>query len=119
MRNEGLTKTMIAGAAIAARRIVKFDGTDAAEVIQAAAATDLSIGVVDLGADAALDPVDVIVDGIVTIEAGGTVAQGAAVTSDGTGRAVTAVSTNRVIGIAMEGAVVGDLFGVKLSQGYW
>jgi prophage tail gpP-like protein len=122
MRNEGLVKTMIAGAAVAAHRLVKFDGTTAAQVIQATAASSVTIGVSDLGADAAADMLDVIIDGIATVEAGGTIAQGDPVTSDANGKAVVAAPaatvTARIIGFAMEGAVSGDLFGVRIAPGY-
>jgi len=121
MRNEGLVKTLTAGAAIAANRIVKFDGTDALEVIQGAAATDMLIGVSDLGADDAGDRVDVIVDGIALVEYGGNVTQGNLLTSDADGKAIAsapaAEATNRIIGIAMVGGVSGDIGSVLLRQG--
>lgn len=121
MRNEGLVKTLTAGAAIAANRIVKFDGTDAGEVIQSAAATDMHIGVSDLGADEAGDRVDVIVDGIALVVYGGNVTQGQLLTADSDGKAVAAApaaeASNRTIGIAMVGGVSGDIGSVLLRQG--
>lgn len=119
MRNEGLQKTLIAGAAIAKNRIVKFD-TAANTVIQAAAITDKSIGVADnLGADATGDTLDVIVDGIALITYGGTVTQGDLLTSDSTGRAIVAApaagSNARVIGVAMDSGVVGDIGSVRIA----
>lgn len=119
MRNEGLQKTLIAGAAIAKNRIVKFDAA-ANTVIQAAAVADKAIGVSDnLGADAAADTLDVIIDGIALVTYGGTVTQGDLLTSDSTGRAVTAAPAtgvnNRVIGVAMDSGVVGDIGSVRIS----
>jgi Uncharacterized conserved protein (DUF2190) len=89
------------------------------QVIQADSATDLSVGVTrELGADALGDRVDVWHDGIALVEAGGNVAIGAQVTSDAVGRAVTAApaagANNRVIGIALQSAVSGDIFDVLI-----
>lgn len=118
MRNEGLVKTLVAGAAIAAHRIVKFNGTTAHSVIQAAAATDHSIGVSDLGADSG-DRVDVIMDGIAHVEYGGDVTQGAWLTADSNGKAVAAApaaeATAQCIGRAMVGGVSGDIGSVRIA----
>lgn len=112
-----LVRSYVAGAAIAPYRIVQFSGTS---VIQADSATDLSVGVTrELGADALGDRVDVWHDGIAYVEAGGNVAIGAQVTSDAVGRAVTAAPAagvnNRVIGIALQAAVSGDIFDVLIA----
>lgn len=112
-----LVRSYVAGAAIAPYRIVKYSGT---QVIQAAAATDLSVGVSrELGADASGDRIDIWHDGIALIEAGGNVAIGAQVTSDASGKAVTAAPAqgvnNRVIGIALSAAVSGDIFDVLIA----
>jgi hypothetical protein len=119
MRNEGLAKTLIAGATVAARRIVKFGSGDTA-VIQAAAATDFSIGVSDLGG-ASGEPTDVILDGIALVEYGGDVTRGALLTADADGKAIVAApaaeATARIIGIAMIGGVSGDIGSVLLRQG--
>jgi len=93
-----------AGAAIAPRRIVKFDAA-ANTVIQSAAATDLHIGVYQgevaakAGEDAAIG-----VDGIVEVEAGAAITQGATLTSDAQGRAVTAATGNHAWGTALGSA---------------
>lgn len=119
MRNEGLAKTLVAGAAVAARRIVKFGSSDTA-VVQAAAATDLIIGVSDLGADSG-EYCDVIVDGIALVEYGGNVTRGQFLTSDANGKAVAAApaatATNRIIGVAMKSGVSGDIGSVLIEQG--
>lgn len=112
-------RTYTAGAAIAARRIVKFSADYT--VIQAAAATDAAVGVADLAAVAAGDRVDVSREGIVPVEYGGTVTRGDLLTSDASGRAVTAAPAagvnNRIIGIAEVSGVVGDIGSVLLSIG--
>lgn len=118
MRNEGLAKTLIAGAAIAAHRIVKFGTSDTA-ALQAAAATDASIGVSDLGA-ASGDPVDVILDGIALVDYGGNVTRGDLLTADSDGKAVTAApaatASARVIGTAMVSGVAGDIGSVAIGR---
>lgn len=121
MRNEGLQKTLYAGAAIAKNRILKF-GADELHVVVGAAATDKLIGVADnLGADAAEDRIDVIVSGIALVEYGGNVTCGDQLTSDGTGKAVTAApaatASNRVIGVAMQSGVSGDIGSVLIYPG--
>ncbi len=119
MRNEGFAKTLIAGAAVAARRIVKFGSSDTA-VLQAAAATDLSIGVSDLGA-ASGEYCDVIMDGIALVEYGGNVTRGQLLTADSDGKAVAAepaaTASARIIGIAMLSGVSGDIGSVLIEQG--
>jgi hypothetical protein len=117
MRNEGLSKTLIAGAIVAARRIVKFGSADTA-VIQAAAAADLSIGVSDLGA-ASGEYCDVIIDGIALVEYGGNVTRGAKLTADADGKAIAAApaagANAQVIGIAMVSGVSGDIGSVRIA----
>lgn len=117
MRNEGLAKTLIAGAAVAARRIVKFGAGDTA-VLQAAAATDLSIGVADLGASSG-EYCDVIIDGIAQVEYGGNVTRGDKLTADADGKAVTAAPAAgvnaQIIGIAMLSGVSGDIGSVRIA----
>lgn len=119
MRNEGLAKTLIAGAAVAARRIVKFGTSDTA-VVQSAAAGDANIGVADLGA-ASGEYCDVIIDGIALVEYGGNVTRGALLMSDANGRAITAAGaagTNvRTIGVAMVSGVSGDIGSVRIAPG--
>lgn len=117
----GLTKTFIAGAAITKRRIVKFDVVDG-QVITAAAAADGLLGVSDMSADVASGSrVEVRLTNVAEVEAGGTIARGALVTSDATGRAVTAAPAAgvnvRTLGIAMASYVVGDVADIYLSQG--
>ena len=114
MRQEGLTKTMLTVSAVAANRIVRFSAENTA--VAASAATDKLVGISDNVGGDANDTVDVILDGIALVKLGGTVAFGDLVTSDATGQGVaTTTAGNRVIGVAMQGGVTGDLIGVKLS----
>jgi hypothetical protein len=120
MGNIGLTKNYKAGGAIPARTLVKF-GADEKTVVAAAAATDSVIGVTT-DIDAALnDPVDVQLQGIAIVKAGGAITRGGFVASDANGNGVTpapaAGANNRVVGIAMQDAVLNDLFDVFLRQG--
>ena len=119
MRNEGFSKTLIAGAAVGKNRVVKFDTTDTT-AIQAAAAADKSIGVSDLGGDAG-EAFDVIMDGIALVEYGGTVTRGDLLTADASGRAITAAPAGganaRVIGVAMISGVLGDIGSVRIQLG--
>lgn len=121
MANEGLVKTFTAGAAVAAHRIVKHGSGDRA-AIQAAAATDLIIGVSDsLGAAASGDSMDVILSGIANVEYGGNVTRGQLLTSDADGKAVAAApaatASNRIIGVAQVSGVSGDIGKVHIQLG--
>jgi hypothetical protein len=120
VQNRELTKGFLAGAAIAAHRIVKF-GADDSHVVVGAAATDSLIGVSDLGATSAEDEVAVIMGGVAVVEYGGSVTRGGLLTSDATGKAVAAApasgSNNRIIGIAMVSGVSGDLGSVLIMPG--
>jgi Uncharacterized conserved protein (DUF2190) len=119
MTNPMLTKNYRAEAAVAKRRIVK-PGAAAGSVVVGAAAADLIFGVSSEIDSAITERCDVHVVGVVEVEFGGTVAAGAAVTSDATGRAVAAAPgagvNNRIIGFALSAAVVGDVAQVLLSQ---
>ncbi len=114
MANEMMQKQFVAGAAIAANRIVKFDTTDGT-VIQAAAASDLLLGVCGAVAPASGERVDVVMVGIAEVEFAGTVARGAMVTADANGKGVAAASTNRTIGIALVTTAAGDIAPVLLA----
>lgn len=112
-------KDFEAGATINPQRIVKF-GT-APAVIEGAAATDSLLGVSTNTADAlAGDFVDVVMMGEAQVVAGAAVAAGIFVTSDADGKAVTAVSTNSVIGRSLTAAAAdGDVITVFVVQGMW
>lgn len=114
MGNETLNKNFTATGAIAANRIVKFGAADG-EVVQAAAAADLSVGICGSVGPASGERVDVVMAGIAEVEFGGTVARGAMVTADANGKAIAAASTNRTIGIALVSAISGDIAPVLIA----
>lgn len=120
MRIPGLTTNHTADAAIAAYRIVKFGAADG-NVAQAAAATDLSIGVTDrIAAAAAGDRIDVHRSGIVEVQYGGNVTRGQKLTSDANGKAIAAAPAqgvnNQIIGVAEVSGVDGDIGSMQIAQ---
>lgn len=120
MTNTLLNKNYVAEAAIAAYRIVKF-GTADGNVVQAAAATDFLVGVMESVGPAINERCDVIKSGIADVEFGGTVTRGGPVTSDASGKAVAAApgagSNVRIIGFAEVSAVSGDIAPVLVAPG--
>jgi hypothetical protein len=115
-----LETNQIAEAAIAPYRIVKPGAADRG-VVQAAAAADALMGVCDSVGPALGERCDIVRSGIALVEFGGTVAAGAAVTSDASGKAVAAApaagSNVRIIGFAEVAAVAGDIADVLIAPG--
>jgi hypothetical protein len=111
-----LTENFIAGAAIAPYRICKPGAADGT-AIQAAAVGDFAFGVSDSLGAAINARVDIKTMGLVEVEYGAVVVRGALLTSDAAGKAVTAVATNRTIGIARVSGVAGDIGQALLAQG--
>lgn len=120
LRNQGLTKAFLAGAAIAANRFIKFS-TDDRTMIPAAAAADFIVGVSDDVGCASGERFDAVLTWIATVEYGGTVTRGALLTTDSVGRAITATATAgsnvRTMGLALVSAVSGDKGPVLLVPG--
>lgn len=119
MSNPLLLKSFIAGAAIAACRIVKFSAANT--VIQSAAATDAHIGVCSEVGPASGERCDVVMMGIAHVEAGAAFSLGALLTSDASGCAIVAApaagSNARIVGVAIDAAVAaGDIVRVAISQ---
>lgn len=117
MHSGSHARAYTSGAAIAARRFVKFSAD--LTVVQAASATDDIIGVTgDVGAEAAGDLVDVIRGGPALVEFGGNVVRGKEVVSDANGKAVqanpAAGTTCRVGGIAEKSQAAGDIALVEI-----
>lgn len=107
MRNEEFIKSMDAGAAIAAHRIVVIGSVDDA-AIQAAAATDQLLGVAnEMGADSG-GLVDVVLAGIAQVELGGTVTRGDRLTADADGKAVKATKLSEHATAVIAGGAAGD-----------
>jgi hypothetical protein len=115
--NALLTKNFTAGGAIPVYRIAALSAAET--VVQASGPTDVIIGVNDDVAPASGERTDIYVQGMVWIEAGGTVGLGDPVTSDSVGRAVTAglapVAGTRIVGYAFDAGVSGDLIRVLLT----
>jgi hypothetical protein len=120
----GVTSTQIkgfnAGAAITKNRIVKHGAADGA-AIQAAAATDAMFGVSYQLDTASGATVDVVTEGMAKVEYGGTVTRGDPLTSDASGKAVTAAPAagvnNRIIGYAQVSGVSGDFGLTSIEPG--
>lgn len=109
----GLTKPYTAGGTIAARRIVKFGAADGV-VLQAAAVGDKLIGVSsDLGSVSGERQDVFMVGNIAEVDFGGTIARGDPITSDASGKAVTAApaagTNNYCVGHAEVSGVAGDV----------
>jgi hypothetical protein len=120
MKNNGLDKTYTADAAIGKYRIVKFGAADGG-VAQAAAATDLLIGVTGRVAPVLGERVDVSRSGILEVEYGGAVTRGDLLTSDASGRAIVAApaagANVRTIGVAEVSGVLGDIGSLLVVPG--
>jgi hypothetical protein len=111
-----LTENFIAGAAINPHRICKPGAADGT-AIQAAAVGDFAFGVSDELGAASGGRCDIHTAGVADVEFGGNVTRGAQLTSDADGKAVTAVATNRTIGVARVSGVLGDIGSVLLAPG--
>lgn len=120
MSNPSTVRNFTAEAAATKYRIVK-PGTADGQILQAAGPSDKLIGITT-DIDAALgERCDVILGGIADVEYGGAVTRGDPLTSDASGRAVTAApaagTNNRIIGFALLSGVLGDIGQTAISQG--
>ena len=97
---ELLKRSFVAGGDIPAKRFVKVDGT-------LAGAGEAAIGVAEYAAQSG-DDLSVIMSGVVSVEAGGTVNAGDKIASDENGKAVVASTGNTVVGIALESGGAGQ-----------
>jgi len=121
MSNVMLFKSVVAGAAIGTYTLVKL-GADDGTVVPATASTDSIIGAVQEVSPALGERVDVALVGIAYVTAGAAITRGALLTSDASGRVITAAPAAgvnaRTIGVALEAATAaGDQIRVLLSQG--
>lgn len=104
---------------INAYRIVK-PGTAALGCLAAAAATDLLLGTSDELDHVTGEVVDVSMGDIHKVRLGGTVAAGAALTSDANGKAIaTTTAGNRIIGFAEVPGVLDDVITYIRSPGVY
>lgn len=100
--------------------IVKMGAADG-EVIEAAAATDLLLGVsIQPGTATVGQRVDVALQGIVEVIAAGNITRGAFVTANADGHAVAAApgagTNNYVVGQALVSAADNDILPILLTQ---
>lgn len=120
MSNINLVRNFKAEAAVPAFAIVKLGSVDG-QVLAAAAVSDKLFGVSTDIAAAIGERCDVILGGIADVLYGGTVTRGDLLTSDASGRCVTAAPgagvNNRIIGIAVLSGVIGDIGQVNITQG--
>ena len=121
MSNIKLVKNFIADSAIPAFSIAAFSTVDWHSTQAVSPTASALLGVTTDIAAAIGDRSDVIVEGLADVVFGGTVTRGDYLTSDASGRAVTAAPAagvnNFVIGMAMASGVVGDIGQCLLSQG--
>jgi len=122
MANPVLTKSYIAEAAVLPYRVVKY-GTADGQAVQSAAAGDAHMGIADnLGQATVGGRVDVIRSGQAEAEAGAAITRGALLSSDASGRVITAAaaagSNVRVIGVADANAGgAGEIIPVLVTPG--
>jgi hypothetical protein len=106
---------LTAGAAITKNRFVKLSAAET--VINTAAATDIPLGVAT-EAPANTFPCPIQIIGVAKVEAGAAVAAGAQVSSDASGRGITAAASSVSAGIAITAATAaGEIFAVLLHCG--
>lgn len=108
----GLRFSMPAGGAVARHRFVSVNANGAIAATATTPVIGASMNEVTAEELAANEHIVEIADGIVMVEAAGTVAAGAAVYSDATGKA-TATGTTAV-GVAITAGAAGQLMAVKL-----
>lgn len=105
-----------ASAAIAAYKAVK-DGADDSHVQVCSAGTDKTLGICQNSADAAEEVLEVAVAGGAKALAGGSISRGDLLAADSNGALVATTSANdKVIGMAEQDAVSGDVFSVLVGQ---
>lgn len=118
-----LIKSYVAVADIAAYLIVKAAAPAAGTTIATAtAATDSLLGVVDSLGGSAGRAVDVTLQGPAEVRLGANVAFNDPLTSDATGKAITAVASaganKRIVGYALAPGAVGDLIPIRVAPGF-
>lgn len=110
------TRTFIAGEDLSAAQFKFVTLESDGQVDLADSAGENCIGVCLVGGTAGT-AVTVAISGKVMVEAGGTIAAGAAVQTDGNGDALTAASGDYVMGYALEAGVDGQIIAIELIQG--
>ena len=110
------TRTFVAGESLAAAQFKFVTLESDGQVDLADSAGENCVGIL-LNSPAAGAAATVALTGKVMVTAGGTIAAGAAVATDAAGDAVTAASTNIIMGYALEAAVDGQIMAMELIQG--
>ena len=110
------TRSFVAGESLTAAQFKFVTLESDGQVDLADSAGENCIGVL-LNNPAAGAAATVAVSGKVMVTSGGTIAAGAAVATDASGDAVTAASTNLIMGYALEAAVDGQVMAIELIQG--
>ena len=110
-----LIKTKTAGAAIEAYRLLTHGAADNA-VVPAAVSSTFD-GVSGHMATANGEKIDVALAGIAEVQLGGTVTRGSMLTSDANGKAVVAVPTNTIWGVAQASGVANDVIPMLIAPG--
>ncbi|MCL2872422.1 MAG: DUF2190 domain-containing protein [Betaproteobacteria bacterium] len=115
MANPGLIKNFVAEGEILPLRIVALGSADGRVKAAATGAACLGVTVEHITAQDG-ERVDVILDGIAEIKAGGTLARGALVGAGAAGVAVAVEDVEVAVGTALVDAVNGDVFRVLLKK---
>ena len=103
-----------AGGAVAHRRFVSVSGDKAIQATGSTPVVGASMNEVTATELAAGERIVEVADGIVMVEAAGTIASGVLVYADATGKA-TATGTTNAAGIAITAAAAGELLAVKIN----
>ncbi|MBL8909865.1 MAG: DUF2190 family protein [Archangium sp.] len=115
--NQGISSvTGFASAAITRRRFVRFTAANFVAT-QVAAASEIADGVATESQATVGGALEVQTDGIALMEAGAAIAAGAEVTSDASGRAITAASGNVAHGkmVGPAAGAAGEFIQIKLK----
>ena len=110
------TRTFIAGEDLSSSQFKFVTLESDGQVDLADSAGENCIGVV-INDPASGGEATVVVSGKTMVQAGGTIAAGAAVATDASGDAVTASTGNIVMGYATEAGVDGQVIAIELIQG--
>ena len=110
------TRTFIAGEDLSSSQFKFVTLESDGQVDLADSAGENCMGVV-INDPASGEEATVVVSGKTVVTAGGTIAAGASIATDASGDAVTAASTNIIMGYALEAGVDGQVIAVELIQG--
>lgn len=112
----GTLKMLLSGAAVPTAFTIAKHGADDDHAIVATGATDKFLGILQHTAAAAAVEVSIMLDGISPVVYGGAVTRGDPLTSDASGRAITATTDGQsIIGHAAISGVLNDIGFVKIN----